>query len=377
MKILQVVTYISPDGAYGGPVRVAINQAKALEELGHEVTLAASAGGFQGSLPNEYDGFPVRLFSALRMIPGAGFSGLVSPGLMSWLATAVSEADVVHVHLARDLVTLPAAILALIKRKTLVVQTHGMIDETHKVLGKLLDVFWTKPVLRTAKSVLYLTDREKNDLIKVAGDNLNLHRLHNAVTVPAVPATEIYNGPSSSPEILYLARLHKRKRPGCFVKAAVDLSTKWPEARFTLIGPDEGQAEKIRSVIAENKKNTDIEWEGPLAPDKTIDRMRKASIYALPSVDEPFPMSVLEAMAVGLPVVVTKTCGLAAVIQQNEAGIVCEHDQESFTNALDTLIQQPAIRLAMATNGRATVAQYFSPEHIGAKLEKIYASSLS
>lgn len=78
MRILSVVTLVSPDGAFGGPVRVALNQATALRELGHDVTLAAGGRGFDEP-PTELDGVPVRLFPARTVVPGIGFAGLSSP----------------------------------------------------------------------------------------------------------------------------------------------------------------------------------------------------------------------------------------------------------------------------------------------------------
>ena len=57
MRILHVVTLVSPDGEYGGPVRVATNLSKALRDLGHDVTIAAGTRGFE-SAPEQLDGTP-------------------------------------------------------------------------------------------------------------------------------------------------------------------------------------------------------------------------------------------------------------------------------------------------------------------------------
>ncbi|MFI7744666.1 glycosyltransferase [Kocuria rhizosphaericola] len=376
MKILQIVTYISPDGAYGGPVRVAINQAKALTDLGHEVVLAAAAGGFDGPLPTTFDGFPVRLFPARQLIPRTGFAGLVSPRLATWLPSALKHADVVHVHLARDLITLPAALMTLLFQKALLVQTHGMIDRTEKHLAKPLDALLTKPVLRMSKAVLHLTDRERKDLIEVAGPALNFRGLPNAVPVPDVPAVEQRQGPATNPEVLFLARIHERKRPVHFVRAALRLTSTWPQARFTLVGPDEGEGDAVRRMILEGQRHAPIRWNGPLSPDQTLDRMRNASIYALPSVDEPFPMSVLEAMALGLPVIVTDTCGLAPMVSQCDGGIVVDSTLGSLTDALEMLLQDPETRTQMGSNGRLAVQKHCSTDDIGRNLANTYIQAI-
>ncbi|MGX5357813.1 glycosyltransferase [Kocuria sp. KH4] len=375
MRILQVVTYISPDGAYGGPVRVAINQAKALSEMGHEVVVAAAAGGFEGPLPDAFDGFPVHLFPARRVIPKSGFAGLTSPSLLNWLRGAMRNVDVIHVHLARDLVTLPVAAIALLAKKPLVVQTHGMIDHTDNVLGVPLDRILTRPVLRAARCVMYLTDREQADLIDVAGAHLRLAHLPNGVPLPESPATEHAKGPHVAPEALYLARLHPRKRPLVFVRAAGALSTVFPTARFSLVGADEGEGKAVRAALQRQNGMGRITWSGSVAPEKTLERMRKAAVYVLPSTDEPFPMAVLEAMSLGLPVIVTDTCGLAPMVQEQSAGIVCSDDPEDVERALARLLADPELRLEMGYHARRAVKKTYSMPSVAAKLLSIYITA--
>lgn len=372
MRILQIVTYISPDGAYGGPVRVAINQAKALTDLGHDVVVAAAAGGFKGPLPAEFDGFPVRLFPAHRTVPKSGFAGITSPSMLIWLVRAVRSADVVHIHLARDLVTLPAAAITLLTHKSLVVQTHGMIDRTDKKLAAPLDRFLTRPILRRARKVLYLTDRERQDLKSVVGEALELVHLPNGVQLPEAMAVERVRGSQTDPEVLYLARLHSRKRPIHFVQAATTLTSRFPNVRFTLVGPDEGEGNAVQSAIQAGIGASRITWTGSIAPEKTIQRMKQSCIYVLPSVDEPFPMSVLEAMSLGIPVIVTDSCGLATPITANEAGVVCSKNAIDISRAIAHLLSDSSLRHDMGTNARRVVEENYSIANVGRKLESIY-----
>lgn len=72
MRILQVVSLLSPDGAFGGPARVAINQSAALIRKGHDVTLAAGTRGYPIP-PTDIGGVPLRLFPARTLLPGLGF----------------------------------------------------------------------------------------------------------------------------------------------------------------------------------------------------------------------------------------------------------------------------------------------------------------
>ncbi|MCM0617008.1 glycosyltransferase [Paenarthrobacter sp. MSM-2-10-13] len=181
MKIVQVVTLVSPDGAYGGPVRVAQNQSAELSKRGHQVQVFAGARGHVD--PSYFGpGVRTRLFKALQIVPRTGFAGLCAPTMLPSLWWALKGADVVHLHLARDLVMLPAALLCLIRRTPFVVQTHGMIDESDKKLAKILDRLLTLRVLRASQRCFWLTPEEQKSLGELLGDgHQTLERLVNGV----------------------------------------------------------------------------------------------------------------------------------------------------------------------------------------------------
>lgn len=355
MRIAHVVTLVSPDGAFGGPVRVAVNLARAMQSAGHEVTILGAHSGYD-TAPTEIDGVPARLFPARRRLPGLGFSGLTCPSLRRYLRRSIREFDVLHVHMARDLITLPSALAARRAGRPYVTQTHGMIDPSRRLLAKVLDAIATRRALRGARAVFHLTAREREDLLRVVrARTLPLSYLPNGVPV-AERAADVARGR----EVLYLARLQARKRPTVFVEAAIALRPRFPHVRFTLVGPDEGEAGAVLARIADAGASDTISWEGPLAPEQTLDRMRRASIYVLPSVDEPFPMSVLEAMSVGLPSIVTHTCGLVAALHDSTALVVVDESVDALVAELGALLEDPSRRMEQGARGQREVAEHFS-----------------
>jgi glycosyltransferase involved in cell wall biosynthesis len=369
MRVAQIATLVSPDGAYGGPLRVAQNQGEALLALGHEVTLFSGYRDYE-TPPTQVGNIAARLHPVRSLIPKSGFAGLTAPRLLWDLVRNLKHFDVVHVHLARDLVTLPAALLALGQRKPLVVQTHGMIDRSSNPLVPALDRILTRPALRGAHRVLYLTGQERGDLTEVGRGKANLVELLNGV--PAAPNRKA----PTSIEVLYLARLHSRKRPTYFVRAALELTRKYPDVRFTLVGPDEGEGAEVSRLIEGSPRAVHVAWEGSLPPEGTIQRMQAASIFVLPSIDEPFPMSVLEAMSVGLPVIVTDTCGLGATIKNSNAGVVVDDSYIAFRDALDRMLSDRQTMLRLGENAQALVRKDFSMETIAGQLNMIYSEAV-
>lgn len=371
MRILSVVSLVSPDGAYGGPLRVAANQAQALIEQGHQVTLAAGVRGYE-AIPDTIQGIPAQLFPAHSAVPGTGFAGLASPGLQRWVKRAARSFDVAHIHLARDLVTLPAARHLLKANVPLFIQPHGMIDPSSNPLTIPLDALLTRPVLRAARAVFYLTKMERDHLRQVAGD-LSLEQLSNGV-----PFAESLASDSESPEVLFLARLAPRKRPVTFVEAAHIVGQRFPRARFTLVGPDEGEGSAVSTAIEQARAaGVTVTWEGALAPEQTLDRMRKATCYVLPSVDEPYGMTVVEALSVARPVVVTQSCGLADFVADHNAGMVSDLSVQGLAESITALLEDPSSAAAMGRRGQEAVRNDLSMTAIATQLSARYSAAIS
>ncbi len=367
MRILQVVTLISPDGSYGGPARVALNQSAELIRRGHDVTLAAAARDYR-VLPTELNGVPVRLFGAWAALPGTGFAGLYAPSLRTWFNRSAQGFDVVHVHLARGLVALPVAASARRRGIPYVVQTHGMMVPSRHPLAPMLDNLWTRRVLRGAGTVFFLTPQERKQLDAVGGPDLPFDQLGNGV-----PEYSRASAPADPAEVLFVARIHSRKRPVAFIEMARRLLDAGIEARFTLIGPDAGAGTALRTALAGDPR---IVWEGTLAPTAVPDRMAAASVYVLPSVREPYPMTVLEAMSVGLPVIVTDDCGLAPLVARTGCGIVTEPGVPALAAAVQTVLANRSLARAMGERARAVVRTELGMHAIGEHLERAYSDIL-
>jgi glycosyltransferase involved in cell wall biosynthesis len=287
-----------------------------------------------------------------------------APALSRWFHRTGPSFDVVHIHLARELVVLPVALVARRHRIPYVLQTHGMVVPSRHPLAPLLDAVWTRKVLRDAGAVFYLTPQEREQLVAVAGAQLRLVCLGNGV--PDYPAAAQCPGP---PEVLFAARMHPRKRPIAFVEMARALLDAGVDARFTLVGPDGGEGPALQAALRGDSR---ISWEGALAPTAIPGRMAAASVYVLPSIREPYPMSVLEAMAVGLPVVVSDDCGLAPLVARTQSGIVTDPSVPALSAAVDSILSDRSLAKAMGERGRETVRTELSMRAIGHRLVDVY-----
>ncbi|RBM19076.1 glycosyltransferase [Streptomyces sp. PT12] len=371
MRILQVVTLHTPTHAFGGPTRVALGQCAGLRERGRQATLVALGDGFpsRGALPREVDGVPVRLFRARHVLPRFEVSGITSPALLARAGAYARSADVVHVHLMRDLITLPFALAALAARKPLVLQTHGMVDPTDKPVARLVDALGVRRVLRRADAVLYLTERERRETAAVVAPAPigPQHRLVNGV--PPQKERRAVEGP---PTVLYLARVQAGKRPEDFVAAMPAVLERHPDARFVLAGPDTGALADTLALADALGVRGALDHVGPVnGRDAVVQLLRSAHVFVLPSVQDAFSVSVLEAMSVGTPVVVTETTGLAPDVARAGAGRVIPDGSAVASAVLELL--DPAANEKASVAAFELVRERFTLGVVLDALERVYA----
>jgi glycosyltransferase involved in cell wall biosynthesis len=356
-----------------------MNQCEALSERGHDTLLIGGAHGFPAG-PTSLRGTPVRLFQTRRFGRPNTMTYLASPTMLRWLDQHVADFDVVHIHLARDGITLPAAALARRRNIPYVLQTHGMVVPKESPLHKIVDAVATVRVLRDAHSLFALSNEEQHILTTVVGSDRRIDVLPNGIPEAAA---HVGRAGASNREFLFLARLHPRKRAVDFARAAVQLLSAGAEATFTLVGPDEGEGPAVTSIIsgfAERHPDAAdaLQWVGPVAPDKSAAKLADAYVYVLPSVNEPFPMSLIEAMAEGRPVIVTESNGLADVVKEYDCGIVIPNEStEALADAMRRLLAAPEVAEQMGMRSLEAVRQRFSMNHVAEILERSYRSSTS
>ncbi|MCM2428754.1 glycosyltransferase [Streptomyces sp. RKAG337] len=386
MRVLHAVTLHTPSHAFGGPTRVALSLSRGLIERGVDARLVTLGDEFDGPLPNEVEGVPAQLFQARHLIRRFGVAGITSPSLLARARRLVKSADVVHVHLMRDLVTLPIALAALQCGRPLVLQTHGMIDPTERLPAKISDAFGVRRVLRRADAVLCLTETERRNVNAVVEpvELTNTVRLANGVEPQGEYRPELrassHGGP---PTVLYLARVHPAKRPEDFIEAVPGVLGKHPEARFVLAGPDTGGLDATLARARALGVDGSVEYVGALDRTAVYEHLRRADVYVIPSIQESFSLSAAEAMSVGTPVVVTKTCGLAPDIEAAGAGRLVDSREETgggnsaengarIAGAILELLD-PAVHAAASVAARRLIHDSFTIDAIVDHLQKVYA----
>lgn len=366
MKIAQVVSLISKDGAFGGPVSVARGQCEELARRGHKVTLYA---GWDGEAEYSIPGVDVRLHRVRKVLPTPGFSGLWASGLLRDLRRHAFDADVTHVHLARDLTTLTSARQAAAKTRKLVLQTHGMVMPDDRPIGKLIDALATRRILRQADAIAVLTEVERGGIQGVAQGGVAPRMLPNGIDLSSEATTAPDGGP---PTVLFCARLHPRKRVLAFAEMAKALLDRGVDARFVIAGPDEGDLARLRDYLVTNRLDDRVDYLGALPPQQVRVALSEAAVYVLPSEREPFPMTLLEAMSEGTPAVITTGCMIAERFAHTDGPVVTDGSPSGLADAVDRLLASPNHAARIGRRSRELIETEFSIRAVVDELENIY-----
>jgi glycosyltransferase involved in cell wall biosynthesis len=368
LKILHLLTLVDDDSSYGGPVTVAIGQCRELRRQGHRAEILAGWREHR-TPPTELESVPAHLFPVQRALPSPRFTGLLSRGLVRWLHAHAEDYDVVHIHLARDLIPLVAARYLTLRRRPFVVQTHGMIIADPRRSITALDRLLTVRALKAAAHRLVLTEVEADAVREVTGPDAELTLLPNGVRLPeGLTAHEPVN-----PDVLFLARLHPRKRVMDFAQASAVLIDQGSPARFSVVGPDDGD---LPALLAFIKSRPALEgrlvYEGALPHQTALERIARCSIFVLCAMDEPFAMTMLEAMMMGRPAICNATSALAPALAQSRSVLSVQPGVSNLTAGIRELLDDPVGRRALGERARNTVISSFSLGAVAEQLEGLY-----
>ena len=120
-----------------------------------------------------------------------------------------------------------------------------------------------------------------------------------------------------------------------------------------------------------------MSFAGPVYGSAKRDLLRSASSIVLASYSENFGNVVIEAMAAGCPVIVTREVGAAGVVTESGAGIVVEGDPASLAQGIQRLLSDRAGRSRMGRDGRDAVALRYSWDAVAARMETVYGDLIA
>jgi glycosyltransferase involved in cell wall biosynthesis len=173
--------------------------------------------------------------------------------------------------------------------------------------------------------------------------------------------------------VVYLGRINFKKGLDILVRSFAQIARGRDDLRLVLAGPDnEGYGSRVRRWLAEDNVLGKTTFTGLLEGEDRFAVMQQAEVFALPSYTENFGLVVVEAMASGVPVVISDQVNIWPEVSQADAGLVVPCDPQATAQALRSLLDDPPRARQMGRNGRNWVAEHLPWNVVGAQMIRVY-----
>jgi glycosyltransferase involved in cell wall biosynthesis len=376
MRILKATGVYFPELKFGGPPLKIHALAQGLRQHGHDVSVLT----FFSETParteaTRYDGVHV------QYLPWVG------RGLRQWptdrrlITQAVAAADVVHIYGLYNSLTPLAARAAAQAGKPCVLEPLGgyLPRGRNQWVKRLYHRAFTHRIARQAQVVIATSPQEFKEL-EPLGMPPKLVLRRNGIDVETfakLPSADIFRSklgiPADRRVVLFLGRLSPVKNLEQFLEAFAQVRP--ANTTLALVGPAEPDYDTRLRALAQRLGITgDVAFVGALYDEEKLSALAAADLFVMPSLIESYGNAVAEAVAAGLPVLLTDTCGIAPAIHER-AGLAVPLGVETLAHGLRTMLD-PAERERLISRRSEVMSQLSWAEPLR-QMDEIYRSLTS
>ena len=353
MKILQVIPYF----CFGGAETMCENLTYALKKKGHEVTVV--------SLYNEHTPISERMEKAgvklLYLDKKLGLDLSMVPKLAKIMRR--ERPDAVHTHL--DVIKYAVAAAKLAGIKTCVHTVHNVADkEAEGRVQKIINnayfkLGWSTPVALSPEVQRTIADFYGMEKAKIPV-------IYNGVDLSRCIPKEDYAADGIT--LVHVGRFNEQKNHEGLLQAFRMIHAQHPNCQLNLLGDGELR-EMIKNLSDELGICENVHFLGSRS--NVYPYLHEADIFLLPSKYEGMPMTIIEAMGTGLPIVATAVGGVPDMITDQVSGLLTECEPEAVSRAVLKLIEDEGLREKLGRNAKQE-SKRFSAEFMAEEYCKIY-----
>lgn len=388
MRILHVIASLAP--RYGGPSKVLPEMCRALTARGHDVEVFTTNVDGPTTLP-----VPVRVPQSLDGTTVTYFdvhlprSYKTSLGMSQALRDRVDGFDLVHIHSLYLFHTSAASFYARRYRVPYIIRPHGTLDpyqrSRHRGRKAIYDLVIERRNLDRAGGI-HCTSLAEKAAIERLGLRAPCFIVPLGVDVAEAqqPGTLEDDGPSDDESlgrqfVTFVGRLAQKKGLDILLDAFALVRSSHPSAHLVIAGPDdEGLGRWLHDHVHRQRLESHVSLLGAVTAEERTKLLRRSSVVVLASKDENFGVSVVEAMAAGVPVVLSRGVAIHQEVTDARAGLVVPRTPAAVASAILRLLKDPIERRRLGWNGRRLVETAFTWPSIAMQLEQMYqAVSLS
>lgn len=370
MRVLQVSPTLYPTLSFGGGSIVAWELGAALVRKGHSVSVISTDAGDSGRTPrgkSSASGMNViraRNLSNSLAYKFKLFIPLTSPRAMR---AEVRGSDIVHLHDFRTVLDLEAAKMAMDGGVPLVVQPHGTIRSDYlgrRSLKGIVDLLAGRRIASEVDAWIALSEIEREQLMKFGIPAAKIRVLPNGIDVDQFrgridkwEARKRLGMTADEKLLLFIGRIHEIKGLGLLIDAMNEISAREKGLTAVIAGPDDGALPGLKEKVRKLGLSDRVMFRGMVAGDEKMALMSAADAFVLPSEKEAFPISLLEACAMGLPVISTDNSDIAKEMD-GICGLTVRRDAKELSEAIARIMRDRPLAEKLASAGREYSLRY-------------------
>lgn len=384
MKILHVIANLAP--RYGGPPKACFEMARAMASLGHRVSIYTTNqdGPTELNVPTDHpvikDGVEIRYFT----IQHPRFWGFSIPLVLA-LRKVIRESDIVHIHSLYLFHGVAAAHYCRKYNIPYLICPHGTLDpflyKRHRLRKSVMEFLFERRNIKYAAAIHFTMEEEKKLAEPYIFKTLGIVVPHglDLSEYESLPKQGAFR--SQYPEIggkkiiLFFGRLNFKKGLDVLVRAFAQVAQEWDDVRLVIAGPDnDGYGEKVREWLRRRGVLNRATFTGMLLGKDKLSVLRDGDMFVLPSYTENFGIAVMEAMACGVPVVISDKVNIWREIAASGAGRVAPCDADRFAEIISELLENRESAKQMGERGKALVMERFQWSDVAQTMEDAYRS---
>ncbi len=371
MRILYVVSYYRPAHVYGGPVKSISSMCEALAALGTRVSVLTTDanGAHRLNVPLgqrvRVEGVDVFYYPVVSFPPRGFF---YSPGLARACTLEMARFDLAILETLWTHAMGPAATACARAGMPYIVPLRGQLLPwalRHRGWKKQLYLLFGGRAYLNCATALQCSDRSEVEALA----HLNLRPpafiMPNGIEAARFAALPQRGSlrrrlglPDTAPVLLFLGRLHRVKQPEVALDALAGLGR--PEIHLVYAGPDEENLEVGLRMRAERLGCLrQVHFVGLLQGAEVLQALADADLLVMPSAMESFGMSAVEAMAAGVPVLVSDSVPMGRWAESAGAGKIVPGTAEAFSEAIGELLAEPEQLKTMGERGHQLAIREF------------------
>jgi glycosyltransferase involved in cell wall biosynthesis len=183
---------------------------------------------------------------------------------------------------------------------------------------------------------------------------------------------------TDGPIVLFLGRLHPKKGLDLLLPAFAEVARSVPAARLVLVGPgDLGYVAKLKTATAAGNIAERVAFLGSLAGREKWAALAAANVFALPSYQENFAITAVEAMSIGTPVLLSQRVNIWPDVKSANAGIISELDTTLIAGNLVKVLSDVGWAERLGINGRTLVQRTYNWDQTTDAAEIAYRTVLT